>query len=254
MRLTLEDLLNGDGSRCWLLAEIVAQRPRVDLQSSGVEAACGFLFLGHSGVQLPPLCSGLVLRAFFDAEQSHELSGSPLGLDAQAYARLKELCLLGLGRPGPHLRAGGPDGAGLGQRRPGPPAAFRRRPSRGHFPARPPTPGRVAIPDRSPHRAVRWPCAPSAAGEPRRRIDERGLDLTFQLTPWPVLLRTQPSALPRPPLPLAVERQACLLGWLDRADREGIALPPQLALWQRLVSHPLRRDGAAGSPGPAPGP
>ncbi len=247
VRLTLEDLLNGDGSRCWLLAEMLAQRPRVDLQSSGVEAACGFLFLGHSGVHLPPFSSGLVLRAFFDAEQSHELPGSPLRLDAQAYARLKELCLLGLGRParisgleGPTVRgwASGPQELQL--RFDGGPAVGISRPDplpRGEWPFQ------IELPSELCDGHVHHLRLESLEGE---LIDE-GLDLfPFQLTPWPVLLEHSRPLFPDHLSPLAVERQACLLGWLDRADREGIALPSQLPLWQRLVSHPLRRDGAAG--------
>ena len=187
-----------------------------------------------------------MLRAFFDAEQSHELSGSPLRLDAQAYARLKELCLLGLGRParisgleGPTVRGWASGAQDLQLRFDGGPAVGISRPDplpRGEWPFQIDLPTELC--DGHVHRL--------RLESPEGELIDEGLDLLpFQLTPWPVLLGTQPSALPRPPLPLAVERQACLLGWLDRADREGMALP-QLALWQRLVSHPLRRDGAAG--------
>lgn len=52
IQLTLEDLLN---PACrWKLAEVSANRPRPDLMLQGVKADCGFLFLGHSGRDLPP--------------------------------------------------------------------------------------------------------------------------------------------------------------------------------------------------------
>ena len=94
--LTLEDLLDA-GSR-WKLAELSANRPRADLKAQGIEADCGFVFLGHSGRDLPPRTSGMVVRAFFDAERRIELPGSPLRLDAERYQLLRQLCRTGLGR------------------------------------------------------------------------------------------------------------------------------------------------------------
>jgi hypothetical protein len=96
LQLTLEDLLNPESR--WKLAEVVANRPRPDLRAQGVEADCGFVFLGHSGRDLPARSSGMVVRAFFDAELCFELPGSPLRLDAQLYQLLRQLCRTGLGR------------------------------------------------------------------------------------------------------------------------------------------------------------
>ncbi|WP_254943018.1 hypothetical protein [Cyanobium sp. A1C-AMD] len=96
IRLTLDDLLNP--SSRWKLAECTANRPRPDLKAQGVEADCGFVFLGHSGRDLPPRTSGMVVRAFFDAEFTLELPGSPLRLDAERYQLLRQLCRTGLGR------------------------------------------------------------------------------------------------------------------------------------------------------------
>lgn len=96
LQLTLEDLLNPESR--WKLAEVVASRPRPDLRAQGVDADCGFVFLGHSGRDLPPRSSGMVVRAFFDAERNLELPGSPLCLDAERYQLLRQLCRTGLGR------------------------------------------------------------------------------------------------------------------------------------------------------------
>jgi GT2 family glycosyltransferase len=78
------------------------------------------------------------------------------------------------------------------------------------------------------------------SGEP---IDERLELLPFQLTPWPALLEHSSAPFPDQLSPLARERQRSLLAWLHRADCSGQPLPPQLPLWQRLLSLPLRRDG-----------
>jgi hypothetical protein len=94
--LTLEDLLHP--GRNWRLAELTAQRPRPDLSASGLARDCGFLFPGHSGVELPEHSPGLVVRAFALTPQASELVGSPLRLSSASYARLRELCRLGLGR------------------------------------------------------------------------------------------------------------------------------------------------------------
>ena len=56
------------------------------------------MFLGHSGRDLPPRTSGMVVRAYFDAERTVELPGSPLRLDAERYQLLRQLCRTGLGR------------------------------------------------------------------------------------------------------------------------------------------------------------
>ena len=104
VRLLLSDLLNPN--RSWRLADLVAQRPRPDLPLVDLNRDCGFLFLGHSGVELPPHSVGLVLRAFArlsgcEGEQDSwlELAGSPLRLDSESHALLQELCRIGLGRP-----------------------------------------------------------------------------------------------------------------------------------------------------------
>ena len=115
--LNLEDLLHS--GRNWRLAELIAQRPRPDLPALERERDCGFLFLGHSGVELPPHSSGMVLRAFALAPDPRELAGSPLRLDSEIYAQLRELCHLGLGRPArlvgvdSHLLRGWASGAAL---------------------------------------------------------------------------------------------------------------------------------------------
>lgn len=245
LTLTLEDLLNP--SRCWRLAEVGAQRPRADLQARGIAAACGFLFLGHSGVELPPPSNGLVLRAFFEAGQRHELPGSPLRLDAEAYARLVELCRIGLGRParltgldGPHVRGWATGAQDLQLRVDGgeplpipPPDPL----PAGEWPFQLPLP--VQCWDGHHHHLL----LETTAGEV---VDERLEIVPFQLTPWPALLEHSRPPFPDHLSPLAAERQRSLQAWLDRADRHGIPLPAQLPLWQRLLSQPLRRDGAVG--------
>ena len=255
--LSLEDLLNP--SLRWTLAELVAQRPRRDLNASGITAACGFLFLGHSGMVLPPASNGLVLRVFFDEERRHELPGSPLRLDAEAYARLNELCRLGLGRP---ACLAGLDGLSVRGWACGSEQLQLRIDNGAPLPITPPDP----LPPGE------WPfqvglAAPlcdgnlhhlaleTTAGEP---VDERLEIFPFQLTPWSVLLEHSRPPFPDHLSPLATERLRSLQTWLDRADRDGLPLPAQLPLWQRLLSQPLRRDGSSGPqalpPGHEPGP
>ncbi|SBO44338.1 glycosyltransferase [Cyanobium sp. NIES-981] len=245
LSLSLEDLL--DPSRRWTLADLVAQRPRPDLHASGITEACGFLFLGHSGMELPPASNGLVLRAFFDEARRHELPGSPLRLDAEAYARLNELCRLGLGRPACLAGLEGLDVRGWASGS----EQLQLRIDRGApLPITPPEP----LP------AGEWPfqiplaaslcdgnlhhlALETTAGE---LVDERLEILPFQLTPWSVLLEHSRPPFPDHLSPLAAERLRSLQAWLDRADREALPLPAQLPLWQRLLSQPLRRDGSAG--------
>lgn len=256
VQLTLEDLLN-PRSR-WLLAELVAQRPRPDLPALELERSCGFLFLGHSGVELPPHSNGLVVRAHIAGPQRHELPGSPLRLDGERYAELQELCRLGLGR---RARLVGLEGHQL----------------RGW--ASGPTPLQVRIDDGSnalaiaapdPVPAGEWPFqlplpAPICDGAAHHiqletsdsePIDERLELVPFQLTPWAALLEHGQFPFPDQLSPLARERQRSLLLWLEQSDRSGQPLPPQLPLWQRLLSQPLRRDGEGRAlpPGTEPGP
>ena len=252
--LTLEDLLNP--SSCWKLAEVLAHRPRPDLPGDVLERDCGFLFLGHSGVELPPHGRGLVLRAFFDAERRVELPGSPLRLDAERHARLKDLCLLGLGR---RARLGGVAGHQI----------------RGWASGRTPLQVRiddtvllpVVAPDPLPE--GEWPFQldlPTVLCDgavhhlaletvEAEAIDERLELLPFQLTPWPALLQHGQAPFPDQLSPLARERQRSLLTWLHQAYQSGQPLPTQLPLWQRLLSQPLRRDGegTALPPGTEPG-
>lgn len=256
VRLVLEDLLKpGSG---WLLAALSASRPRPDLTALELERNCGFRFLGHSGVELPPHSTGMVLRAFFDSEGSVELPGSPLRLDGERYAALRELCLLGLGRrarlhglEGPQVCGWATGGTALQLRLDGgkhvlpitPPESL----PAGEWPFLIPLP--TALCDGAVHHLQ----LETAAGE---LVDERLELLPFQLTPWCALLEHGQAPFPDQLSPLARERQRCLLQWLHQADRSGQPLPAQLPLWQRLISQPLRLDGEglALPPGCEPGP
>jgi GT2 family glycosyltransferase len=261
LQLTLEDLLN-PASR-WKLAEVTANRPRHDLRAQGIDADCGFVFLGHSGRDLPPRTSGLVVRAYFDSERSLELPGSPLRLDAELYQLLSQLCRTGLGRDaclgpvrGPYL-AGWAIGAG---------------PYRLVIDGTEPL--MIEPPDPMP--PYEWPLNLRLPAErcdgavhhfsleqqaPDRewiRLDE-SLDLVpVQLTPWPALLAHARPPFPNHLSPLAREHQRSLNTWLNWADADGTPLPPDLPLLQRLLSHPVRLDQDAGGlalpPGHEPGP
>ncbi len=262
VRLLLSDLLNP--SRSLRLADLVAQRPRPDLPLVDLSRDCGFLFLGHSGVELPPHSVGLVLRALArlpDREGAQdswqELAGSPLRLDSESHALLQELCRIGLGRPARltglrgHQLCGWASGSG----------PLQLRIDGGDNP--------LPLPQPDPLPRGEWPIQldlPSgvcdgcvhhlqletADGE---LIDERLELVPFQLTPWPALLQHGQAPFPDQLSPLARERQRSLLLWLEHADRHGQPLPGQLPLWQRLLSQPLRRDGegTALPPGTEPG-
>lgn len=261
VRLVLADLLHP--SRSWQLAELLAQRPRPDLPALELERACGFLFLGHSGVELPPHSTGMVLRAFCrlpatSPETWQELPGSPLRLDGERYAELQELCRLGLGRrarlvglQGHQLRGWASGATPLQLRLDGGDATLAISPPdplpAGEWPIQLDLP--TAVCDGAAHLLQ----LETEAGE---RIDERLELVPFQLTPWAALLEHGQAPFPDHLSPLARERQRNLLHWLEQADRSGQALPPQLPLWQRLVSQPLRRDGEGAPlpPGCEPGP
>ncbi|MEB3362240.1 MAG: glycosyltransferase [Synechococcaceae cyanobacterium] len=243
VRLTLEDLLHP--GHTWILAELPAQRPRSDLPAPEVRRDCGFLFHGYSGVELPPPSSGLVVRAFALTPAPQELAGSPLRLSGEAYTTLQELCRTGLGH---HARLTGLDGHvlsgwGCGER------PLRLRLDGGEPLAVPPTEVgsqgawafELALPAALCDGAIHHLRLETDAGE---LIDERLELLPFHLTPWPALLEHSQAPFPDQISPLARERQRNLLGWLDRSDRSGQPLPSQLPLWQRLLSQPLRRDGA----------
>ena len=200
VQLTLEDLLN-PRSR-WLLAQVISQRPRPDLLASGVDTSCGFLFLGHSGVELPPPSNGLVVRAFFDAERRIELPGSPLRLDGERYAGCRSSadwasaaapvwwgsraisCVAGPAVPPP---------CNCGSMATAPPWRSPRP-----IPC-PPVSGPSSC-----------PCPPLCDGAvhhlqletaSRRALDQRFELVPFQLTPWAALLRARPPPLSRPALP-----------------------------------------------------
>jgi len=254
VRLHLEDLLQP--GRNWLLAELVAQRPRPDLPALDLARDCGFAFLGHSGVELPPHTSGMVVRAFALAPDPRELAGSPLRLDGETYARLRELCHLGLGRAARLSGLAGHEVRGWAS---GSTPLQLRLDEDDTLPIPPPDP----LP------AGEWPiqlplppaCCDgrfhllqleTAEGEP---IDERLELVPFQLTPWPALLEHGQAPFPGHLSPLARERQRSLHAWLEMADRTGQPLPAQFPLWHRLVSQPLRRDGQGRPlpPGTEPG-
>ena len=261
LQLTLEDLL--DGASRWKLAEVVANRPRPDLRAQGLEGDCGFVFLGHSGRDLPPRSSGMVVRAYFDAERTVELPGSPLRLDAERYQLLRQLCRTGLGRDaclgpvrGPYL-AGWAIGAG----------PYRLRIDDGEP---------IAIEPPQPLPSHEWPlqlrlpvdvCDGAVHHFALEQQDRSGswvlldesLDLAApQLTPWPALLAHARPPFPDHLGPLAREHQRSLATWLHWADADGTSLPPDLPLLQRLLSHPVRLDqdaaGLALPPGHEPGP
>ena len=263
VRLVLADLLHP--SRTWQLAELQAQQPRPDLPALGLELeqACGFLFLGHSGVELPPHSSGMVLRAFCQlpaqaTETWQELPGSPLRLDGERYALLQELCRLGLGR---RARLVGLDGHQLrGWASGSTPLQLRLDGGDAPLPITPPDPlpkgewpFQLELPTGLCDGAVHHLQLETDQAEP---IDERLELLPFQLTPWAALLEHGQAPFPDHLSPLARERQRSLLLWLEQADRSGQPLPAQLPLWQRLLSQPLRRDGQglALPPGCEPGP
>lgn len=256
IQLTLEDLLSH--GRCWLLAELVAQRPRPDLPALDQQRDCGFRFLGHSGVELPPHSNGLVLRAFFDAERSHELPGSPLRLDGERYALLQELCRLGLGRPARLVGLEGPKVCGWASG--ATPLQLRLDHAAEPLPIAPPDPlppaewpFQLTLPTSLCDGGIHHLQLESDAGE---LVDERLELLPFHLTPWAALLEHGQAPFPDQLSPLARERQRSLLGWLHRSDRTGEPLPAQLPLWQRLLSQPFRRDGEGRilPPGTEPGP
>jgi len=242
VQLTLEDLLHPGPS--WILADVCAQRPRPDLPIVERRRDCGFHFHGHSGVELPPPSSGLVVRAFAFTPEPKELSGSPLRLDSEGYATLQDLCRTGLGH---HARLTGLEGARLvGWGSGATPLQLR-------IDGQEPLP--IPLPDPLPR--GEWPFQLTIPGhfcdgaihhlqletEPGERIDERLEWVPFQLTPWPALLDHGQAPFPDQLSPLAREHQRSLLAWLDQADRSGHPLPTQLPLWQRLLSQPLRRDG-----------
>ncbi len=242
VQLTLEDLLHP--GRLWALADLLAQRPRSDLPSLELRRDCGFLFHGHSGVELPPASSGLVVRAFALAPAPQELCGSPLRLGPEGYATLQELCRTGLGH---RARLVGLDGHRLSGWASGELPLQLRLDGGDVLP--------IPLPEPSPSGA--WPfqlaLPPHLCDggihhlqletEDGERIEERIELVPFQLTPWPALLEHSQAPFPDQLSPLARERQRSLLAWLDHADRSGEPLPAQLPLWQRLLSQPLRRDG-----------
>jgi GT2 family glycosyltransferase len=249
VRLVLADLLQAN--RSWRLAELPAQTPRPDLPALELERACGFLFLGHSGVELPPHSSGMVLRAFCRLSATNrqdtwqELPGSPLRLDGERYAELRELCHLGLGRrarlvglQGHQLRGWASGASPLQLRLDGGDQLLQVLPPdplpAGEWPFQ------LELPTALCDGAVHHLQLESEAGEP---IHERLELVPFQLTPWPALLQHGQAPFPDHLSPLARERQRSLLLWLEQADRSGQPLPAQLPLWQRLLSQPLRRDG-----------
>jgi GT2 family glycosyltransferase len=248
VRLVLADLLQANQN--WRLAELPAQTPRPDLPALQLQRACGFLFLGHSGMELPAHSSGMVLRAFCrlpheGQEIWQELAGSPLRLDSERYAELRELCRLGRGR---RARLVGLHGHQLRGWASGPsPLQLRLDGGAVPLPIQPPDPlpagewlFQLDLPASACDGAVHHLQLESAAGEP---IHERLELVPFQLTPWPALLQHGQAPFPDHLSPLARERQRSLLLWLEQADRGGQPLPAQLPLWQRLLSQPLRRDG-----------
>jgi O-antigen biosynthesis protein len=248
VRLVLADLLQPN--RSWRLAELPAQRPRPDLPALELERACGFLFLGHSGVELPPHSSGMVLRAYCRPPDTPpntwlELAGSPLRLDGERYAELRELCRLGLGR---RARLAGLQGQQLrGWASGASPLQLRLDGGAAPLPVLPPDPlpsgewpFQLELPASVCDGAVHHLQLETESGEP---IHERLELVPFQLTPWPALLQHGQAPFPDHLSPLARERQRSLLLWLEQADRGGQPLPAQLPLWQRLLSQPLRRDG-----------
>jgi len=240
--LTLEDLLHP--GRNWRLAELTAQRPRSDLSASGLARDCGFLFPGHSGVELPEHSPGLVVRAFALTPQASELAGSPLRLSSASYAQLRELCRLGLGRAarltgleGHQLRGWASGDLGLQLRCDGAIS----------LPITPPDPLppgewpiELALPTSLCDGGIHHLRLETGEGE---LIDERLELVPFQLTPWAALLAHGQAPFPSQLSPLARERQRSLQVWLEQADRSGLPLPDQLPLWQRLINQPLQRDG-----------
>jgi GT2 family glycosyltransferase len=255
IKLTLEDLL--DPASRWKLAEMVAQQPRPDLQAQGLTRPCGFAFLGHSGRELPPRTSGMVVRAFFDAERSAELPGSPLRLDAGGYQVLRQLCRTGLGRKASIAGLQGCQLLGW---------AVGTEPLQLRIDGGEPQP--IAPPDPLP--AEEWPfqiSLPSrvcdGAIHHLALLDHEGscvvesLELLpHQLTPWPALLEHSSPPFPDHLSPLAREHYRSLHTWLSWADADGTPLPVDLPLLQRLLSHPVRLDGQARPlpPGCEPGP
>lgn len=245
IQLTLEDLLSTENR--WKLAEVVANRARPDLRAQGLGCDCGFLFLGHSGRDLPPRTSGMVVRAFFDEERKFELPGSPIRLGAEAYQVLRQLCRTGLGRDaclGP-VRGAFLAGWAIG---PGP---YRITIDNcDPIPLTPPKP----LPTHE------WPiqltlplnfCDGNIHYFSLQRQTIEGdwlqLDESFdlvplQLTPWPALLTHAHPPFPDYLSPLAKEQQRSLLTWLHWSDAKGTPLPPNLPLLQRLLSHPVRLD------------
>ena len=252
--INLEDLLNP--SRNWRLADLIAQRPRLDLPVLELERACGFQFLGHSGVELPPHSSGMVIRAFALTPEPQELAGSPLRLDGETYAQLRELCQIGLGWPARLLGLEGHQVRGWAC---GAQPLQLRLEDGTSLPITPPDPLpqgewpiEVPLPPANCDGRIQLLRLETTGGE---LIDERLELVPFQLTPWAALLEHGQAPFPAHLSPLAREHQRSLQAWLEQADRTGQPLPPQLPLWQRLINQPLRRDGSAHPlpPGTEPG-
>ncbi len=244
IHLILEDLL--DPASRWKLAEPLAQRPRPDLQAQGIVPPCGFAFLGHSGRELPPRTSGMVVRAFFDREGSFELPGSPLRLDSERYQLLSQLCRTGLGRRASMAGLQGTVllGWALGQ------GALQLRIDGGEpYPIQPPEPlpegewpFQLALPSSVCDGAIHHLELADADGA---CIVESFELVPHQLTPWPALLEHSRPPFPDHLSPLAREHYRSLHTWLSWADADGTALPADLPRLQRLLSQPVRLDGQA---------
>lgn len=261
LQITLEDLL--DPAKRWKLVDLIADRPRPDLRAEGIDEDCGFVFQGHTGRDLPPRTPGMVVRAYCDPERQVELPGSPLRLDPERYQLLRRLCRTGLGRDaclgpvrGPYL-AGWAIGAGPYR------LVIDGRTPVTIEPAEPLTeqewPLQLRLPvDVCDGRSHHFSLQRSQPDGTWIELDE-SLDLVAaQLTPWPALLTHARPPFPGHLSPLAREHQRSLETWLHWADADGIALPRDLPLLQRLLTHPVRLDqdeaGLALPPGHEPGP
>ncbi|WFN58388.1 glycosyltransferase [Synechococcus sp. CCFWC 502] len=233
VRLQLEDLLNP--GMAWSIAVLRASQPRPDLQDLGIASPCGFLFPGKASTSLPPLSTGLVLRALVDVEPAVELPGSPLRLDPSTYQRLERLCRSHQSSQPRLDPVQGPFLSGWA-----PPAAEHELRLDGQVldPVSPGADGQFRLPippagcdGRHHHIALH-----NADGE---LVCERIEFTPFQLTPWSALQEHSPAPFPDQLSPLAREHHRSLTTWLQWADADGIPLPPNLPLLQRLLSSPI---------------
>ena len=228
LRLILEDLLQP--SLRLSIAELTADLARSDLLSAGINQPCGFHFRWGPDHPLPPFSRGLVLRILSADDDSTELAGSPLRLDAATYEQIV--------RPHPQepLRGGGlsalqpPRLKGWGR---GSDPLMLRLDGAVRLSVLPPDPlpegpwsFQALLPDDLCDGGVHHLQLETAAGQV---LDQRYDLLPFQLTPWAALQQHARPPFPDELSPLAREHYRSLRTWLAWAEAHGTPLPARPA-------------------------